>query len=87
MLNDVIEQGYKQMINYPDSGEELNRIINEASEEINQLTARIDAHQFGADSLELKSHYEEISTELHQKSLRLLGRLQSIRRGVPTRTS
>ena len=78
LLNDVVEQCFQNMIHYPEHSSELNRIIKDATHEINYLSLKIDAHDFKIDSPELKDHYKVISRDTHKKSLHLLGKLQSL---------
>ncbi|MGB0424084.1 MAG: hypothetical protein ACPGED_07175 [Flavobacteriales bacterium] len=78
LLNDVVEQCFQNMIHYPQHSSELNRIIKDATDEINYLTLKIDAHDFPNDSPELKDHFKTISKDTHKKSLRLLGSLQNL---------
>lgn len=82
ILDDVIEQSFRHLINHPQSSDELNRIIREATEELNYLYLKIDAHQHKENSRDLDHHYQQITTDLHKKSLHLLSRLQRIQRIV-----
>lgn len=78
LLNDVVEQCFQNMMHYPQHSGDLNRIIKDATDEINYLTMKIDAHNFGSDSPELKDHFRSISKDTHKKSLHLMGKLQSL---------
>jgi S-adenosylmethionine/arginine decarboxylase-like enzyme len=80
ILNDVIEQCFRHLIHHPQDGDELNKLIKESTDEINYLLIKIDAHSFENGSQELDVHYSGISKDLHKKSLRLLGRFQTIQR-------
>lgn len=80
ILNDVVEQCFHHLIHHPQHAEALNRIIREASDEINYQSLKIDAHTLRLDSQELYEHYAMISRDTHKKSLEMLSRLQRIQR-------
>jgi arsenate reductase-like glutaredoxin family protein len=84
LLNEVIEQGFHHLINHPQNSDELNRIIKEATDELNYQLLRIDSHSFRKDSQEVKAHYQQVSKDSQRKSLELLGKLQQVQqRDVP----
>lgn len=87
ILNDVVEQCFKHLIHYPQKSDALNKIIKEATDEINYLIIKIDAHNFKKGSPELDNHYNVISKDLHKKSLHLLARLQQVQREEVTNVS
>ncbi len=78
ILNDVIEQGFHHLVRHPQQNDELNRIIKDASEEMNYQLLKIDSHNYKEDTQELFEHYNTISHDAQKKSLELLGRLQKI---------
>ncbi|MCC6599385.1 MAG: hypothetical protein IT223_01780 [Crocinitomicaceae bacterium] len=78
ILNDVIEQGFHHLINHPQQSDDLNRIIKDATDELNYQLLKIDSHSFQKDSQELADHYAKISKDAQRKSLELLSRLQKI---------
>ena len=78
ILDDVIEQSFRHLIDYPQTSDELNHIIREATEEFNYLYLKIDAHEYHPKSAALENHYTQISRDLQKKSLHLLSRLQRI---------
>jgi len=78
ILNDVIEQGFHHLVNHPQSSDELNKIIKDATDELNYQLLKIDSHNFKSDSKELKEHFGAISKDAQRKSLELLSRLQRI---------
>lgn len=80
MLKDVIERGYKHMVNFPQESDELNRLVNEANETIFELNNKIDNHNLEDGTAELSKYYHLISKELDSKSLDYLSRLQEIQR-------
>jgi arsenate reductase-like glutaredoxin family protein len=78
LMNDVIEQGFHHLMNHPQQSDELNRIIKDATDELNIQLSKVDTHSFQPESLELKKHFEIISKDTQKKSLDLLSRLQRI---------
>jgi arsenate reductase-like glutaredoxin family protein len=78
LMNDVIEQGFHHLINHPQQSDDLNKIIKEATDEMNYQLIKIDSHQFHLESAELQKHYEIISRDSQRKSLELLSALQKI---------
>jgi hypothetical protein len=84
ILNDVIEQGFHHLVNHPQESDELNRIIKDATDELNCQLLKIDSHSFPPGSKELNQHFETISKDTQRKSLELLGQLQQVQyRDVP----
>jgi alcohol dehydrogenase YqhD (iron-dependent ADH family) len=79
-LNDVIEQSFGHLVKYPQNSDSLNRIIKEASEDLNYFLLKIDAHQHLHQSEAIKEHYRSITKEVEKKSLHLLSRLQQIQK-------
>ena len=84
ILNDVVEQCFNHLIYHPHHADQINRLIREASDEINYQSLKIDAHEHRNGSKALESHYAEISKETHKKSLEMLSRLQKIQRNSVT---
>jgi hypothetical protein len=78
ILNDVIEQGFHHLVNHPQDGDELNKIIKDATDELNYQLLKIDSHTHKAGSKELMDHFQSISKDAQRKSLELLSRLQKI---------
>jgi hypothetical protein len=78
ILNDVIEQGFHHLVHHPQQSDALNRIIKEATDELNYQLLRIDSHNCFPESKELEAHYQSISNDTQQRSLELLGQLQRI---------
>jgi arsenate reductase-like glutaredoxin family protein len=78
ILNDVIEQGFHHLVNHPQNSDELNRIIKDATDELNYQLLKIDSHSFKPGSKELSDHFQCISKDAQRKSLELLSRLQKI---------
>lgn len=86
MLNDVIERGYKHMINYPQENDALNRLVGEASETINILNAKAENHYLKEGSQQFEKYFHLLSKELDSKSLEYLSRLQEIQRKASQKT-
>ena len=84
IMNDVVEQCFYHLVHHPHLSEPLNRIIKDASDEINYQVIKIDAHGYTLGSSELEDHYRRISRDLHRKSLELLSELQKIQKGDPS---
>ncbi|MEY3397814.1 MAG: hypothetical protein RL220_408 [Bacteroidota bacterium] len=78
IMNDVVEQGFHHLIHHPQSSDELNRLIREASDELSYQMLRIDAHSFRQGSRELHNYYLEISKSTQRKSIELLSKIQRI---------
>lgn len=78
LMNDVIEQGFHHLVNHPQQSDELNKIIKEATDEMNYQLIKIDSHHFLPESPELQKHFETISNDTQKKSLALLSQLQKI---------
>jgi arsenate reductase-like glutaredoxin family protein len=84
ILNDVIEQGFHHLVNHPQQSDELNRIIKDASEELNYQLLRIDSHSYRNGTMEIEMHYQTISKDTQRKSLMLLSELQRLQqRDIP----
>ena len=71
LMNDVIEQGFHHLMNHPQQSDELNRIIKDATDELNYQLLKVDSHSFRNGSKELKNHYNIISHDTQRKSLDL----------------
>jgi hypothetical protein len=80
MLNDVVEQCFQHLMHHPQHSDHINRIIREASEEMNYQCLKIDAHSHRSNSKLLQEHYACISKDVHRRSLEMLSRLQRIQR-------
>lgn len=78
LMNDVIEQGFHHLINHPQQSDELNRIIKDATEEMNYQLLKVDSHNFPPDSEALNKHYDIICQDTQNKSLELLVCLQHL---------
>ncbi len=79
LMNEVIEQGFHQLVNYPQQSTELNQIIHDATNELNYQLLKVDSHNFKNGSVDLEKHYNAISKDTQRSSLLLLSRLQKVR--------
>jgi len=80
MFNDVIEQAFQYLVQHPQQSDGINRIIKEASDEMNYQMLKIDAHNHPPLSPDLQGHFNHINKDVHRKSLELLSKLQSFQR-------
>lgn len=78
LMNDVIEQGFHHLIHHPQESDALNKIIKDATDEMNYQLLKVDSHNHKHDSEELQKHYQAISHDAQRRSLELLSRLQKI---------
>ena len=82
MLNDVVERCFTHLIHHPQHSDDLSTVIKETSDDLNYFMLKIDAHNFEKGSKELEDYYNEISSEVHRKSLHLMMRLQRVQKGI-----
>lgn len=82
ILNDVVEQCFHYMVNCPEHGDDLNKIIQEASTDIKHFNERIDRSVMECNESDLKENMSVLTKDLHKKSLILLSKLQKIQRSV-----
>lgn len=80
LLNDVIEQSFSFLIHHPQKGDALNKIIKETTDELNYFLVKIDAHNFPRQSQNLAEHYNQITHEVHRRSLELMSQLQQLQK-------
>ncbi|MEZ4800780.1 MAG: hypothetical protein R2809_13590 [Flavobacteriales bacterium] len=83
-FNDVIEQGFHHLVNYPQNDSELSVLISDATNEMNYQLLKLDSHNFKNDCPELQKHYQSVCKDSERKSLEMLGQLQKIQhRDIP----
>lgn len=82
ILNDVVEQCFQCMVHCPEHSEELNKIIQDASNDIRNFSNQIDLFVERCSDVELRNELTFVSKELHKKSLIHLSRLQRIQQVV-----
>lgn len=78
LMNEVIEQGFHELVSRPQESPHLNEVINSASEALGDQLHRIDNHGLKPGSTELNQHWQSISKEAQQVSLQLLSEIQRI---------
>jgi hypothetical protein len=78
LMNEVIEQGFHELVNRPQESTRLNVLIQSATNQLGEQLHRIDHHTYKTGSAELQKHWESITSEAQQVSLQLLTELQRI---------
>jgi hypothetical protein len=79
LMNEVIEQGFHELVNRPQESTRLNELIQSAGNSLGQQLYKIDHHEFESDSHELQRYWEEITNESQRVSLDFLQQIQQIR--------
>jgi hypothetical protein len=79
LMNEVIEQGFHELVNRPQESNQLNQIIHSASEALGEQLQRIDNHNYKTGSDELMSYWQSISRDAQRESLQMLSEIQRIR--------
>ncbi|MFM7726797.1 MAG: hypothetical protein ACKO7B_08850 [Flavobacteriales bacterium] len=78
LMNEVIEQGFHELVNRPQESTRLNVLIQSATNRLGEQLHRIDHHGHQPGSAELQKHWESITSEAQQVSLQLLSEIQQI---------
>ena len=78
LMNEVIEQGFHELVNRPQESTRLNVLIQTATNQLGEQLHRIDHHNYRPGSAELQKHWEAITSEAEQVSLQLLTEIQRI---------
>ncbi len=78
LMNEVIEQGFHELVNRPQESTRLNVLLQNASNKLGEQLHRIDHHSYKPGSNELQQHWESITTEAQKVSLELLTEIQQI---------
>lgn len=79
LMNEVIEQGFHELVNRPQESSRLNILIQSASNQLGEQLHRIDHHPYKANSEELQHHWSSITKEAQQVSFEMLSEIQRIR--------
>lgn len=79
LMNEVIEQGFHELVNKPQESTRLNDVIKAASDAMSMQLKRIDDHVLPANSKALMAHWQQISADAQRESLHLLSEIQQIR--------
>jgi ribulose bisphosphate carboxylase small subunit len=79
LMNEVIEQGFHELISRPQESTRLNILIQSASNKLGELLHRIDHPEFTDGSKEQQAHWQTITTMAQSESLAMLSEVQHIR--------
>ena len=79
LMNEVIEQGFHELVNRPQESSRLNELLQSAGNSLGEQLYRIDHHEFKPGSKELQQHWAAITTESQRVSLEFLRQIQHIR--------
>jgi hypothetical protein len=77
-MNEVIEQGFHELVNRPQESTRLNILIQSASNKLGEQLHRIDHHEFREGSQELQDHWKSITEAAERESLDMLTEIQRI---------
>ena len=78
LMNEVIEQGFHELVNRPQESTRLNVLIQSATTRLGEQLHRIDQHPFKDGSHELQQHWETITSEAQKVSLEMISEIQRI---------
>ena len=79
LMNEVIEQGFHELVSRPQESTRLNILIQSASNKLGELLHRIDHPEFKDGSKEQQAHWQTITTMAQSESLAMLSEVQRIR--------
>jgi hypothetical protein len=79
LMNEVIEQGFHELVNRPQESTRLNILIQSASNKLGEQLHRIDHHEFAEGSTALQNYWKSITTAAERDSLDMLKEIQHIR--------
>ena len=79
LMNEVIEQGFHELVSRPQESTRLNILIQSASNKLGELLHRIDHPEFKDGSKEQQAHWQSITTMAQSESLAMLSEVQRIR--------
>jgi hypothetical protein len=78
LMNEVIEQGFHELVSRPQESTRLNILIQSASNKLGEQLHRIDHHEFREGSKELQEYWSSITTAVEKESLEMLTEIQRI---------
>jgi hypothetical protein len=78
LMNEVIEQGFHELVSRPQESTRLNILIQSASNKLGEQLHRIDHHEFREGSKELQAYWISITTAVEKESLEMLSEIQRI---------
>ncbi len=79
LMNEVIEQGFHELVSRPQESTRLNILIQSASNKLGELLHRIDHPEYKDGSKEQQAHWQTITTMAQSESLAMLSEVQRIR--------
>jgi len=79
LMNEVIEQGFHELVHRPQESIILNELILSATTILGEQLHRIDQHQYIKGSEELQHYWKSITNEAERVSLELLMEIQQIK--------
>lgn len=78
LMNEVIEQGFHELVSRPQESTRLNILIQSASNKLGEQLHRIDQHEFQEGSRQLQEYWKSITTSAERESLEMLTEIQRI---------
>jgi hypothetical protein len=78
LMNEVIEQGFHELVSRPQESTRLNILIQSATHRLGEQLHRIDHHGFREGSKELQDHWQSITSAAEKESLEMLTEIQRI---------
>jgi hypothetical protein len=78
-MNEVIEQGFHELVSRPQESTRLNILIQSATNKLGEQLHRVDHHDFSEGSKELHTHWQTITAEAERESFEMLSEIQRIR--------
>jgi ribulose bisphosphate carboxylase small subunit len=78
LMNEVIEQGFHELVSRPQESTRLNILIQSASNKLGEQLHRIDHHEFAEGSRQLQEYWQSITSTAERDSLEMLSEIQRI---------
>jgi len=78
LMNEVIEQGFHELVSRPQESTRLNILIQSATHRLGEQLHRIDHHSFPDGSKELQDHWQSITSSAEKESFEMLTEIQRI---------
>ena len=78
LMNEVIEQGFHELVSRPQESTRLNILIQTASHKLGEQLHRIDHHDFKDGSKEQQDYWHSITSLAERESLEMLSEIQRI---------
>ncbi len=79
LMNEVIEQGFHELVHRPQESINLNELILSATTILGEQLHQIDQHPYRKGSEELQHYWKSITNEAERVSLELLMEIQQIK--------